>query len=97
MSDEHRYLGHNGERLRWVEQAIGTTHKWIKDTRDSAFEEIIFSRPGEYDYDAATDEGLAVKKAETTLKALEAEKAEILAGQARMQHDIEQGNYEAER
>jgi hypothetical protein len=43
------------------------------------------------------DQGLAVKKAELTLLALEAERDGILAGQAAMRRDVDAGKYDDER
>jgi hypothetical protein len=94
MSDSARYLGFNGERLRWVEQAIETTMKWMEEAGGDAFVEIMFSRPGEFDYDAATDDQEAVRKAEVTVKALEDEKESILARQALIQRDADAGKYD---
>jgi len=97
MNDELRYLGFEGERLRWVEQAIATTDQWIKEASDDAQVEIMFSRPGEFDYDDATDQELAAKRARTTSKALEEERDAILARQAHFQSDVEAGKYDDER
>jgi hypothetical protein len=57
----------------------------------------MFSRPGEFDYDAATDDQAAVENAQATLKALEAEKEGILARQALIQRDADAGKYEDDR
>ena len=45
MNDESRYLGFEGERLRWVEQAIVTTDQWIKEASGDARVDIMFSGP----------------------------------------------------
>ena len=69
----------------------------MQEAGGSATVEIMFSRPDEFDYDAATDDQQAVGKAEVTLKALEAEKESILARQALIQRDADAGKYEDDR
>ena len=95
--DPARYLGFAGERLRWVEEAIETTTSWAKEADDEASVDIMFSNPGEFDYDAATDRQSAVKNANGTLEALETEKKEILARQALIQRDTDAGKYDDDR
>jgi|AP45_3_1055517.scaffolds.fasta_scaffold690666_1 hypothetical protein len=92
-----RYLGFQGERLRWVERAIATTDQWIKEASDEASVEIVFSRTYSWDYDDATDQQAAAEKARATLKLLEEERDAILARKAHLQRDVEAGKYDDER
>ena len=96
MNEPENYAGYSGERLRWVEQAIETTRKWMEEANSAATAEIAFSRPGGLDYDLATDLKLAVKEAETTLQTLEAEKQGILARQDHTRRDVDAGRYDWE-
>jgi hypothetical protein len=94
MSDEAKYLGFAGQRLRWVEHAIAATQEWMKEARGDAFVEIAFTRPGSYDYDSGTDQGLAVKRAAETLKSLEAERKWLLSSDKAISRDLAAGKYE---
>jgi hypothetical protein len=93
MSDT-RYVGFDGKRLRWVEKAISETEKWAKETTDDAKTEMTFSRPGDFDMDAAIDSKRAVEGAKETLRALEAEREGILARQALIEKDVAGGKYD---
>jgi hypothetical protein len=85
--------GSDAVRLRWVEQAIAETATWIKQTRGEAEAEVMFSRPGDWDYDYATDLASETEKAEATLKALEAERDNIRAAQGLLMHEAQAGKY----
>jgi hypothetical protein len=78
VGDSPRYPRMRGERLRWIKEAIAKTRSWIREAGSSALAEKTFSRPGEFDYDAATDVSLAIRSAAVTLTALEAEEQSLL-------------------
>lgn len=95
MSDDSaRYRGFQGERLRWIEEAIVSTRRWIEEAGESASNELTFSRPGDFDYDVAIDNTHAIKAAEETLKALEVERQGIKTNEAVLQSDLDAGKYD---
>ena len=91
MASESKYLGLDGERLRWVEQALEATRSWIEKARADSGVERLFGTPGGWDYDYATDLELEAKQAEQTLRALEAERTHILTHQAHLKRDTASG------
>jgi hypothetical protein len=93
VSSHGAYSGFDGERLRWVEQALEVTRAWIEKARADSGVERFFSTPGEWDYDYATDLELEAKQAEQTLQALEAEHTHILACQEHLKRDTASGKY----
>jgi hypothetical protein len=94
QDDPARYVGFDGKRLRWVEDAIAITEKWIEEAGSSADTEIMFGRPGDFDWDAATDTKSEIKNARETLAKLEAEREAILSRQALLQRDADAGKYD---
>lgn len=93
MTPEGEYSGLDGERLRWVEAAVEATSAWIEKARGDSAVERLFSAPGDWDYDYATDLGLEAHKAEQTLQMLEAERAHLMARQEHIRRDSEAGKY----
>jgi len=96
VASEGKYLGLDGKRLRWVEQALEATRSWIEKARADSGVECLFSAPGDWDYDYATDLELEAKQAEQTLQALEAERTRILARQKHLEGDSAAGKYQDE-
>lgn len=97
MASDGTYSGFDGERLRWVEQALEATRSWIEKARADSGVERFFGTPGDWDYDYATDLELEAKQAEQTLQALEAERTHILARQEHLRRDNDAGKYQDER